>query len=220
MHFFTDAAKMRPMNASKPFLDPSQDTDVAWARRKESILATLKMFRMTLDAVRRHSEWVESQHGISAAELWILWELTQTPGLRAVDLTKSMALPRSSTESLLDNLVKRGLVRKDKQAKHANAVASANGGLFFPTFDGQRIANASPQYGQGVLKSAMGQLPDTSLAQLVNAMSDLVQNLPFIEESAALQPMSDLLKPHGQGTHSTKPLPTLSANSSVRPPSF
>lgn len=179
------------MNSAKPFLDPSQDTDVAWARRKEAVLATLKMFRMTLDAVRRHSEWVESRHDISAVELWALWELTQTPGLRAVDLAKAMALPRATADALLEGLVKRSLVRQAEDS------ASQSPGAFFATFDGQRIADASPQYGQGVLKAAMGNMPDTSLVKLVEAMSDLVQNLPFIEQSAALQPMGELLRPGG-----------------------
>lgn len=179
------------MNADQPFLDLSQDTDVAWARRKKVILATLKMFRVTLDAVRRHSEWVESRHDVSAVELWALWELIQTPGLRAVDLAKAMALPRSSAESLLDRLLKRGLV---KQSGNGEAEGSVG---FFTTLDGQRIADASPQYGQGVLKAAMGSLPDASLVKLAEAMSDLIQNLPFIEKSAALQPMAELLRPGG-----------------------
>lgn len=195
------------MNADKPFLDPSQDTDVAWARRKEAILATLKMFRMALDAVRRHSEWVESRHGISAVELWALWELTQTPGLRAVDLAKAMALPRTSAESLLDGLVKRGLARQSSDS-------GADGPkLFFTTFDGQRIADASPQYGQGVLKAAMGSLPDSSLVKLAESISALVQNLPFCEQSAALQPMAELLRPGGAQ-------PVRAPAISAPPPSF
>ena len=49
----------------------------------------------------------------------------------------------------------------------------------------------------------MGNLPDTSLVKLVEAMSDLVQQLPFREERAALQPMADLLRPGGQAPEST-----------------
>ena len=179
------------MNASKHFLDPSQDTAVAWARRKETILVTLKMFRMTLDAVRRHAEWVESRHAISSVDLWALWELAQTPGLRAVDLAKVMAMPRPNTESLLDGLLKRGLVRMESDPQ------STAPGIYFVTFDGQRIADASPQFGQGVLKAAMNNLPDDALLILAQAMSELVQNLPFLEQSAALQPMAELLRPGG-----------------------
>ncbi len=179
------------MNSSKHFLDPSQDTAVAWARRKETILATLKMFRMTLDAVRRHSEWVESRHDISSVDLWALWELAQSPGLRAVDLAKTMAMPRPNTEALLDGLLKRGLLRVESDP------LSSSAGIYFVTFDGQRIADASPQFGQGVLKAAMNNLPDDALLNLAQAMSELVQNLPFLEQSAALQPMAELLRPGG-----------------------
>jgi DNA-binding MarR family transcriptional regulator len=193
------------MNADKIYLDPTQDTDVAWARRKEATLAALKMFRMTLDAVRRHSEWVESRHGISAVELWALWELAQSPGMRTVDLAKAMALPRGSTESLLAGLVRRGLARQSTDAEGP--------GLCFPTFDGQRIADASPQYGQGVLKGAMNNLSDASLVNLVRAMVDLVQHLPFREDRAALQPMADLLRPGGQA-------PAQTAEDSPRPPNL
>lgn len=185
------------MNTDKFFLDPTQDTEVAWARRKETTLATLKMFRMAFDAVRRHSEWIEARHGISAVELWALWELAQTPGMRAVDLTKAMALPRSNAESLLEGLVQRGLVR--------SAVNLSATSTYAVTFDGQRIADASPQFGQGVLKAAMNNLPDASLLKLAEAMSDLVQNLPFLEQSAALQPMADLLRPGGVAPSSVRP---------------
>jgi len=154
------------MNADKLYLDPAHDTDVAWARRKEATLAALKMFRMTLDAVRRHSEWVESRHGISAVELWALWELAQSPGLRSVDLAKALAMPRASTDTLLAGLIRRGL------AKQSPSNGADGPALFSPTFDGQRIADSSPQYGQGVLKAAMGSLPDASLAKLVQAMGE------------------------------------------------
>lgn len=177
------------MNADKPFLDTAQDTDVAWARRKENILAALKMFRVTLDAVRRHSEWVEKRHGISAVDLWILWELGQTPGLRVVDLAKTLAVPRPTLEPLLQALLQRGLVRHQ---------ASGDGpGVYFLTLDGARIADASPQFGQGVLRSAMNNMTDSDLHQLVQAMASLARHLPFMEERAAFQPMAELLRPGG-----------------------
>lgn len=194
------------MNTEKYYLDPAQDTEVAWAQRKETTLATLKMFRLALDAVRRHSEWVEARHGISAAELWALWELAQTPGMRVVDLSKAMALPRGNTETLLNGLVQRGLAKTGDTGTHAGTR------IYFVTFDGQRIADASPQFGQGVLKAAMQHMPDAELVKLAKAMSELVRNLPFLEQSAALQPMAELLRP-------SQAAPAISVKQ-VRPPAF
>ncbi len=179
------------MDNGKPLLDPGQDTEVAWARRKELILANLKMFRVTLDAVRRHAEWVETRHGISAVDLWLLWELAQSPGLRMVDLAKTMALPRSTVEPLLSGLLRRGLIRLGESPEATSG--------FFLSYDGQRIADASPQFGQGVLKAAMGQMSDDTLVQLTQAMGDLVRHLPFLEERAAFQPMAELIRPGKAG---------------------
>lgn len=100
------------MNTDKLYLDPAQDADVAWARRKEATLAALKMFRMTLDAVRRHSEGVEARQGISAVDLWALWEFAQSPGMRTVDLAKALAMPRACTNALLAGLIRRGLAKQ------------------------------------------------------------------------------------------------------------
>lgn len=173
-------------------LDANLDTDVAWARRKDTIGGTLKMFRVVLDAVRRHAEWVEAHYAISAAQLWALWELIQAPGMRAVDLARALVIPRPAAESLLAGLEGRGLVMRRPGQE------SAGPELFFASFDGQRIAEASPQYAQGVLKSALGQLPEAALGELTRSLSALVAHLPFREESAALQPMAELLRPEGE----------------------
>jgi DNA-binding MarR family transcriptional regulator len=179
------------MDTDNPLLDPSQETDMTCARRKELFLANLKMFRVTLDAVRSHAEWVEARHGITAVDLWVLWELAQAPGLRLVDLAKRMALPRSTMEVLMSGLLQRGLIKASTESDQS--------ACFFLTFDGQQIADASPQYGQGVLKAAISQLSDDSLVKLTQAMGDLVRHLPFLKERAAFQPMAELFRSGGTG---------------------
>lgn len=168
---------------------PPEDTIVAWARRKENIRGTLKLFRVLLDAVKRHAEWVETRHGIGGAELWVLWELGQTPGMRAVDLAKGMAILRQTAESLLQGLLERGLVKLEMPPE-------AQSPIYFLTFDGQRITDASPEFGQGVLKSALERLPDSVLDQVVFAMKAVTENLPFREEGAALKPLSHIVRPN------------------------
>lgn len=170
---------------------PHEDTTVAWARRKETIRGTLKLFRVVLDAVKRHAEWVETRHGIGGAELWVLWELGQTPGMRAVDLAKGMAVLRQTAEALLQGLLERGLIKVEMSPESQSPV-------YFLTFDGQRISDASPEFGQGVLKSALERLPDSALDQLVFAMKAVTENLPFREESAALKPLANIVRPNTQ----------------------
>lgn len=168
--------------------DSSDDAAVAWARRKETIRGALKLFRVTLDAVRRHSEYVESRLGIGGAQLWVLWELRQTPGMRAVDLARNMAIHRQTADNLLRGLLGLGLVRCPTAAETASS-------LYFLTEAGLRLADTAPEHGQGVLKAALEQLPDAALEQVVNAMRSINECLPFREDRAALKPLAEILRP-------------------------
>ncbi len=206
------AERMPAMQATArqhEMLHTPDDADVAWARRRETIRGALKLFRVTLDAVRRHAEWSESRHGISAAQLWAVCELAQNPGMRAVDLARNMAVHRATADQLLDTLVERGLARRQ-----LNGGGSSH---HFATDEGLRIAEASPEHGQGVLKAALENLPDAPLEQLVASMRALSECMPFREDRAALQPMADLLSPRPEEMAVVKTLPTAGKNR--RPPS-
>jgi DNA-binding MarR family transcriptional regulator len=139
-----------------------------------------------MDAVRRHAEWVEARHGLSASELWALWELEQTPGLRAVDLAKAMAVHRTTAEALLHALETRGLAQHTaREDEHASG--------HYLTEAGKHLAQATPDHGPGILKTALEQLPEATLNQLVDSLKPMVENMPFREDRAALKPMADLL---------------------------
>jgi DNA-binding MarR family transcriptional regulator len=171
--------------------DTDENTVVTRARRKETIRGALKLFRVLLDSIRRHAEWVESRHGIGAAHLWVLWELRQNPGMRAVDLAKFMAVHRQTAESLLRELLEKSLVREESNGQAPG---------YFTTAAGERIAAAAPEYGQGVLKAAMERLPDSDLEPLVNTLRKLNESLPMREDRAALTPMAELLRPTSKAT--------------------
>jgi DNA-binding MarR family transcriptional regulator len=172
-------------------LAPQEDTAVAWARRRETIRGALKLFRVLLDAVRRHAEWAEARHGVGGAQLWVLWELGQTPGMRAVDLAKNMAIHRKTVETLLHGLLDKGLIRTE-------IASDVQSPAHFLTIHGQCIVDASPEYGQGVLKAALERLPDPLLAQTVDSLRGLSENLPFREDRAALKPLADILWANSQ----------------------
>ena len=182
--------KMRAMPFKKfEAYEHNEDAAVSRARRKETIRGALKLFRVLLDAVRRHADWVEARHGIGGAQLWVLWELGQSPGMRAVDLAKSMAVHRQKAEALLHELLEKGLVRAEMPAEAQSLV-------HFLTPDGQRIADTAPEHGQGVLKAALERLPDTALEQVVVSMRAVTESLPLREDRAALNPLADIFRPN------------------------
>ncbi len=168
-----------------------RDPDEERARRKERIRAVLKLFRVTLDAVRRHAEWTESRYGIGAAQLWVLWELAQTPGQRVADLARAMAVHRGTAEDLLRELHARGLV------EHGDVDGSA--AIHRLTAAGRRIAEDAGDNGQGVLKAALEYLPEAGLVALLDALAPMTERLPLRENAAAMHPVAHLLRPTRDG---------------------
>lgn len=163
--------------------DHMEDPQVVRARRKETMRGAIKLFRVLMDAVERHADWARSHAGMDPARLWALWELRQMPGLRAVDLAKAMAVHRNTAETMLIELADEGLVTAlpallDRPAGHTLTEA------------GKRLIQAVPDHAQGALMSALGQLPDAALDQLVQALRPLMQALPFREDRAALRPLA------------------------------
>lgn len=178
---------MRTPRIKHHLKDLHADPVVVRARHKEKVRDALKLFRLITDAVRRHKEWVEARHGLTAPELWAVWELEQTPGLRAVDLAKAMTVHRADAETLLNGLTARGLVVRQSLAEEQAAGYSL-------TEAGKQLVQAIPDHAQGVLKASLDQLPDGILDQIVDALGPLVENLPFKEGRAAHRPMAELLQ--------------------------
>lgn len=148
-----------------------EDAAVAWARRRETQRAVLKMMRVLLRAVKRHADWVRDRHGIDSTQLWALSELARAPGMRGVELARDMAIHRHRAEQLLRELLERGLVRVEAGPDRPSP-------MHFLTPDGRRIAERAPEHAQGVMLSALDRLSDTALDQAVSALSDLVEQLP------------------------------------------
>ncbi len=179
-------AAMGTLRHKHSFPNPEADPVVARARRKETVRGAIKLFRVIMDAVRRHAEWTEARHGLAAPQLWAILELHQAPGLRAVDLAKVMAVHRATAEDLLQALTSRGLAVRQ-------ALADEQSAGHYLTEAGKRLAEATPEHGQNILKTAMERLPDVALDQMVDALRPMVENLPFREDSSALKPMAELL---------------------------
>lgn len=183
--------------------NPGSDVDpaVAYARRKETVRGALKLFRVLLHAEKQNMEQIEAQLGISGAQLWILVELAKTPGMRAVDLAKTLAIHRRTVEPLVNELIERKLVL----AELASTTASQT---FFVTAEGRNLVNAAPEHGHGILKSSLENLPDIALEQLVNALRPMVECMPVREEKSALQPLAHLFRSSAPEVPATPRTPT------------
>lgn len=148
----------------------------------------LKRFRLIFKAVQQHSQWVETRCGVTSPQLWALWELSLTPGMRVSDLAKVMSIHHSTASNMLDKLAKKGLVRRERASEDQRVVTLQL------TQEGVETVMQAPLPAQGILQHALFQLPEAALQCLAKDLDALIKAMKIRDDAAALQPLNPLAK--------------------------
>lgn len=151
--------------------------------RTEAARSVLRAMRVVFRAIQAHSRWVERRCGISAAQLWALWEVAGRPGLRVSELAAAMAVHRSTASNLVERLERRGLVRRERRGPDHRAVQVR------PTEAGLELLERAPRPAQGALMHALGRLPPERLAALARELEALTAALPAADRAAGGAPL-------------------------------
>jgi DNA-binding MarR family transcriptional regulator len=155
------------------------DDAVEQARR----MAVLRALRMVIRSAQRHSSWIEKQCGVSGAQLWIMHELHETPGLRVGEIAARLAIHQTTTSNLLDELQKRNYVVKTRDSVDQRVVR-----LTLSDAGEHLLANA-PQPVQGLLPSALMHMRGGALQSLDAGLQGLLHSIGTLDEDSAMQPL-------------------------------
>jgi DNA-binding MarR family transcriptional regulator len=176
-------------------LEQINNADDAHAARVQRVL---KNFRIIFKSVQRHSAIVEAQCGLSGSQLWAMWELLMSPGLKVGDLSKAMSIHQSTASNLLDKLEKRELVKRERRGPDQRVVR------LFLTPEGLKTINRAPRPAQGVLNHTLLRLPDKALENLESGLTEIVANMNLKDESAALKPFTEQKSARGRKNRRVK----------------
>ncbi len=146
-------------------------------------LDTLKKLRIVIRAAQRHSAWIEKQCGVAGAQLWLMQELEELPGLRVGEIADRMAIHQTTVSNLLDALEKRGLVLKARDPEDQRAVKLSL------SDQGRKLLESAPKPARGLLPEALQQMAPEQLAQLDRGLQDLLSSIGMLDDSYGLQPM-------------------------------
>jgi DNA-binding MarR family transcriptional regulator len=160
------AANVKPLGTS---------SRVAWPGE------VLKRFRLVFKESQQHSQRVETNCGVTGAQLWAMWELSQRPGLRVTELAKAMYIHQSTTSNLLEKLAKKGLIRREKLNRDQRVVS------LFLTEAGFQVLGRAPAPARGILQQALFNLPEDALRSLSDSLDDLVEAMDITDDMAAMQ---------------------------------
>ena len=140
----------------------------------------LRNFRIVFRSIQAHSKRVEQVSGLTAAQLWMLWEMFNLPGMRVSELATVLSVHQSTCSNMLDKLQKKKLIYRDRSGPDQRVVR-----LYLTDKGTQLLANA-PRPAQGALADVLLRLPDNVLDHLGSSLDTVVAALKVLEEDASM----------------------------------
>lgn len=141
-------------------------------RSKNSLsLQVLKKFRIIYGPVRQHFREIEQTCGITGSQLWILQEVSKSPDIGISDLAEHMSIHQSTCSQLVEKLVARGLLVKERSKEDQRRV-----GLCLTT-EAAEMLKIAPSPSEGVLPEALQALPESALLALEKSLMEVIGQL-------------------------------------------
>jgi DNA-binding MarR family transcriptional regulator len=146
-------------------------------------LDVLKKLRIVFRAAQRHSLWVEKQCGVNGAQLWMMQELLDQPGMRVGELASKLAIHQTTASNLIDALRKRGYIVKERDSSDQRVV---NLKL---SEEGRLVLQNAPTPARGLLQEAILHLDEQSLAQLDAGLQGMLSSIDKLDEGFGMLPL-------------------------------
>lgn len=140
----------------------------------------LKDLRIIFRSVQAHSRWVEKESGLSGAQLWMMWELFNDPGLTVSGLAKVLSIHQSTCSNMLDKIQQKELVYRERSSSDQRLVR------LFLTEKGSNLLAKAPRSAQGTLLDVLLRLPDEVLLELESGLNQFVDALKVVDEKAGM----------------------------------
>ncbi|WP_455204264.1 MarR family winged helix-turn-helix transcriptional regulator [Kaarinaea lacus] len=153
------------------------------AERDNIAKTIVQDLRVVVRTIHAHSRWVEKQCGVSAVQLWTMWELFASPGQKVSDLSKALSIHQSTASNMLDKLEEKSLIRRDRSGPDQRVVR------LFLTKKGSDLLSEAPRPAQGAVQDALKRMSDDELTSLKTGLDALINHMTFSEEGAALKPI-------------------------------
>lgn len=151
------------------------------------IVHTLAQFRVIFGSIQKHFKGIEKSTGISGSQLWILHEIYQKPNIGVSELSKKLYIHQSTCSLLIEKLLKKGLIIKERSTKDQRKIHLKLDDLAI------KIVKKTPGPAEGVLPDALKKLNKKQLTSLKVALDLLIEHLQIKNIDSAKIPLSEIL---------------------------
>lgn len=155
------------MSASSP---GSQELNILSTQAEQTQQNIIQLFRLIFQSIHKHSHFIERSCGVSATQLWALWELDKAKGMRVTQLADRLGIHKSTASNMLDKLEQKSLVRRERRSEDQRSV------FLYLNPEGKELLNKAPFAAQGLVKAALEQSTDSENVTLKNALELLVNH--------------------------------------------
>lgn len=154
--------------------------NAAAAQNADPAARVLRRFRLVFNAVKTHFRAVETQAGVSGAQLWALSVVQAQPGIGVSELARALDIHQSTASNLLRVLVDKGFVAADRGGTDRRSVQLT------VTPRGVKLLAKAPGPFAGVLPEALSRLDARTLARLDRDLAKVIEQLGADERGAGI----------------------------------
>lgn len=172
-----EKTRMATLNKTSP--DQPVENDLRFHRFK----TILQDLRIIFRASQAHARLVEKTCGLSSAQLWMMWELFNMPGLKVSELAHILSIHTSTCSNMLDKLQDKGLISRDRSNKDQRIVQ------LNLTDNGLKILATAPRPAQGLLADVLLRLSDESLNHLEIGLKEFTNSLRNYNKEDRMMPI-------------------------------
>lgn len=142
------------------------------------------MLRIVIRAAQRHSAWIEKQCGVTGAQMWVLQELHESPGLRVGEVARRLAIRQATASNLVESLARKLCIDKLRDPEDQRVVR------LFLSRRGVDIIKRAPKAARGLLPEALRKMDAADLRHLAIGLRALLGMIESGDEKFALQPLT------------------------------
>jgi MarR family transcriptional regulator, organic hydroperoxide resistance regulator len=158
------------------------------ADEAERRLGALKKLRILIRAAQRHSAWIEKQCGVSGAQLWVLYELGERPGMRVGELAQRLAVHQTTASNLLEGLFSRKFIKKTRDPDDQRAIKLTL------SASGKKLLAKAPDPARGLFAEALAKVHGPALTSLLDGLDAMLSAVGDVDETLGTQPLPFMLQ--------------------------
>lgn len=143
----------------------------------------VKSFRLIFRSIQAHSRLVQKESGVTSAQLWMLWEIFNAPGLKVTELAKTLSVHQSTCSNILDKLQHKELIKRARSGADQRVVH------LFLTEKGTKLLAQAPRPAQGTVSDVLQRLPDETLINMDASLAALIGAMNLPETDADAKPL-------------------------------